>query len=146
MQTKRCKICKDELPIESFGQNGKKKDGSVRRKAKCLKCLQEWERSKFQERIYLIVGGKEKMKCAICGYDKCTAAIDFHHIDPTTKDHLVSGMKNYSEKKLRTEIEKCIMLCTLCHREHHAGLISLPVHLFLNPQENATIVTQRSHS
>jgi hypothetical protein len=128
MDTKICKICKNELPLESFGKNGKAKDGHIRRKAKCLKCLQEWERSKFQERIFKIVGGRDKVKCQSCGYDKCIAAIDFHHINPSTKDHLVSGMKNYSEKKLRSEIEKCMMLCCMCHREVHAGMRSLPNH------------------
>ena len=127
MHKKICKICHYDLPIEQFGKNGFNKDGSIRRKAKCLDCLQEWERSRFQERIYRIVGGRDKMKCASCGYDKCSAAIDFHHVDPSTKDHLVSGMKNYSEKKLRAEIEKCILLCCMCHREHHAGLRSLPI-------------------
>jgi len=127
MDSKICKICYKDLPLESFGKNGKNKDGSDRRKAKCQRCLQDWERSKFQERIYKIVGGKDKMKCCSCGYDKCAAGIDFHHVDPTTKDHLVSGMKNYSEKKLRAEIEKCIMLCCMCHREYHADLRSIPI-------------------
>lgn len=126
MDSKICKICYKDLPLERFGKNGKTKNGLIRRKSKCLKCLQDWERNKFQERIYKIVGGKDKIKCANCGYDRSIAGIDFHHIDPSTKDHLVSGMKNYSEKKLREEIEKCMMLCCICHREHHAGLKSLP--------------------
>jgi len=132
MDTKICKICHNELPLEKFGKNGIAKAGHIRRKAKCLDCLQKWERAKFQERIYLIVGGKDKMKCVACGYDKCSSAIDFHHVDPSTKDHLVSGMKNYSEKKLRAEIEKCIMLCCICHREYHADLRSIPLDIDLN--------------
>jgi hypothetical protein len=25
-------------------------------------------------------------KCECCGYDKCIAALEFHHLDPTTKE------------------------------------------------------------
>lgn len=126
-QSKLCKVCKSVLPLDQFGKNGKKKDGQIRYKSKCLQCLQDYERKKFQDKILKIVGGKDKIKCSSCGYDKCFSAIEFHHVDPSTKDHLVSGMKNYSEAKLRAEIEKCVMLCCMCHREHHAGVRVLPI-------------------
>lgn len=30
-------------------------------------------------------------KCQICGYNKCTGALEFHHLDPTKKDFNISG-------------------------------------------------------
>ena len=52
-------------------------------------------------------------KCAICGYKDNIAALDFHHIDPNTKEG----------KQILTleEADKCILLCATCHREHHHG-------------------------
>jgi len=57
-------------------------------------------------------------KCFYCGYDKCVAALDFHHID-TNKEFKISNVRCYSKKKLKAEIDKCIVLCSNCHREVH---------------------------
>ena len=40
----------------------------------------EWER----------VLKKEQKECATCGYNKCPAALDFHHIDKSTKSMNIS--------------------------------------------------------
>ena len=60
-------------------------------------------------------------KCERCGYDRCFEALEFHHRDPTQKDFSISS-KGYTRSwdKVRSELEKCIMLCANCHREHHA--------------------------
>ena len=64
--------------------------------------------------------------CKICGYNKCLNALDFHHLDPKTKDKTYSGMSsilfNCSMKKAREEAKKCILICSNCHREVHAGV------------------------
>ena len=56
--------------------------------------------------------------CAICGYDKCDGALDFHHVNPKDKKFLI----NYtalSKKDNTEELNKCILLCANCHREIH---------------------------
>ena len=74
---------------------------------------------KFKARKVLVesLGGK----CEKCGYDKCIAALDFHHKDPTEKDFNIS--KVYPSKnmmpKLLEEVSKCMLLCANCHREEH---------------------------
>ena len=60
-----------------------------------------------------------KHKCSICGYDKCKWAIEFHHKDESTKENELSNIKHYSEEKITKELEKCIMVCSNCHREIH---------------------------
>ena len=60
--------------------------------------------------------------CKVCGYNKCTAALDFHHIDPSTKE----GIKDYlTFENNKEELDKCIILCCRCHREIHAGIIKI---------------------
>lgn len=59
-------------------------------------------------------------KCSICGYDKCIAALDFHHVDPTQKDFNISQYykKDFTDE-LKAELDKCILICANCHRELH---------------------------
>ena len=57
-------------------------------------------------------------KCECCGYDKCIAALDFHHLDPTTKESKNLGTTVAIEKQ-KIEADKCILVCANCHREIH---------------------------
>ena len=59
--------------------------------------------------------------CEKCGYNKCIEALEFHHIDESTKEFAVSGSTKSLERQ-KKEADKCIMLCANCHRELHAGL------------------------
>ncbi len=66
-------------------------------------------------------------KCVICGYAKCSDALDFHHIDPKKKEFglSVKGLTR-SWEKIKKEIDKCILICANCHREIHAGITQPP--------------------
>lgn len=57
--------------------------------------------------------------CSVCGYNKCAAALDFHHNGD--KDFNISRgeSQNYGLIKIRKEIDKCIILCKNCHAELH---------------------------
>lgn len=57
-------------------------------------------------------------KCEKCGYDKCVAALEFHHLDPNEKDFTISG-KSWSFERLKKEVDKCILICSNCHKEIH---------------------------
>ena len=54
--------------------------------------------------------------CAICGYDKCDRALDFHHVNPEDKKFQIR-VTHMSNKNLIAEITKCILLCANCHME-----------------------------
>lgn len=60
--------------------------------------------------------------CSICGYNKCIGALDFHHTDPTQKDADFTQMKNWSWDRIQKEVDKCILVCSNCHREIHEDL------------------------
>lgn len=67
-------------------------------------------------------------KCHICGYKKCFRALGFHHIDPTRKSFGLSekGLTR-SWEKIRSEVDKCILVCANCHMELHEGVTQLPM-------------------
>jgi ribosomal protein L30E/predicted transcriptional regulator len=63
--------------------------------------------------------------CFKCGYSKNNSALDFHHIDPNTKKFELSSFSNYTvnlPKRVTDELDKCIVLCSNCHREEHYDL------------------------
>ena len=64
-------------------------------------------------------------KCALCGDNKLISALEFHHIDPSQKEYAVAsnGTCHDLEKDL-AEIKKCLLVCSNCHREIHAGFYS----------------------
>jgi hypothetical protein len=55
----------------------------------------------------------------LCGYNTCIEALDFHHINPHEKD-MVLHKKDLSIV-VKAELDKCLVLCSNCHREVHAG-------------------------
>ena len=61
--------------------------------------------------------------CQICQYDGCMSALEFHHIDPNEKDIEPTKLKHvFEEARWKPELDKCVLLCSNCHREVHAGL------------------------
>ena len=77
-------------------------------------------RKKIRKTAIDYLGGK----CRVCGYYRCIAALDFHHLDESKKKFGLSqrGMTR-SWEKTRNELEKCVLLCSNCHRELHAGIL-----------------------
>ena len=62
---------------------------------------------------------KRTLKCAKCS-QKHPATLDFHHLDPTKKDGIISKLvSNGCFALAKKEIKKCIVLCANCHRIHH---------------------------
>lgn len=77
----------------------KDKERKQKRKLECIKLL----------------GGK----CCICGYNKCIDAFDFHHKNPLEKDDTIKNLWGKKWEVILKEVEKCILLCSNCHRETH---------------------------
>ncbi len=94
---------------------GKKTNG----KGGILRCRQHYslyKRRLMKDTLVKKLGGK----CAMCNGVFHNAAFDFHHIKDKTKA-IASMFFNSSEEKILKEIEKCILLCSNCHRTHHAN-------------------------
>ncbi len=56
--------------------------------------------------------------CAICGYNKCVAALDFHHVNQKLKKFRVC-VSTMNRKGFIEEFHKCILVCKNCHYELH---------------------------
>ena len=88
----------------------------------------ESEKQESRRKSLYVINFKQRKKielvkykggeCEKCGYNKCVAALEFHHLDPTKKEFEISG-NSYSLKRLKEEADKCILICSNCHREEH---------------------------
>lgn len=120
-ETKLCSLCGETKSLSDFYSNGYQPNGKKKYKGKCKTCEQKYRYDSQTNKIVDILAelGKE-YKCENCGYDKNTAAITFHHLDPAEKEFGIAEIsKTYSLDKLREEIKKCIVLCHNCHMEEH---------------------------
>lgn len=70
-------------------------------------------RQKRKQELVYIMGGK----CALCGYDKCIAALEFHHIDKSQKERQLSSGNCHSWEEDVKEVKKCALVCSNCHKE-----------------------------
>lgn len=91
--------------------------GKIRPRWRCHKCAAEQvarSRAKFIARL------KEERGncCQDCGYDVQTLILQFHHRDPSTKTRAVGNVSN-SHHIMRSEAEKCDLLCPNCHAIRH---------------------------
>ena len=80
-------------------------------------------RKNLKQRALALFGSK----CCVCSYDRCAAALEFHHLDPAQKDFSIS--QAYANPKkwdtIVSELEKCVLVCSNCHREIHQGILVL---------------------
>ncbi len=96
-------------------------DGGFR----CGRCRSEAvakRRRSVKRRLVEEAGGG----CALCGFKGHPSALQFHHVDPSTKSfHLSEGGMTRGIDKSRAEAEKCVLLCANCHAEVGAGVKSV---------------------
>lgn len=98
--------------------NGTTLSDEERRKNKS-KAVVAW-RIRAKEKLVEYKGGK----CIVCGYNRYIGNLTFHHLDPNEKEFTISG-KTIGIDSLKKEVDKCALLCHICHGEVHAGLINL---------------------
>jgi predicted transcriptional regulator len=119
---KNSKICK------KCGKDTNKKNSSSRGHGVycftvCKSCHNQQRIERFRRKksnALAIKGGKCQRPG--CGYDKCQDALEFHHIEPEQKDPHWKNMRSWSLEKTKKELEKCLLLCSNCHREKHANI------------------------
>lgn len=78
---------------------------------------------KRREKIKKLAIEYKGSRCTKCDYNKCSAALEFHHLDPLKKDFSIShDGQTRSWKRVKEELDKCILVCANCHREIHNGM------------------------
>ena len=118
--TKICRVCGEEKSLEDFSIHPKSKYGRTNRCKSCTNKYKRGRKDRMYKKIADYIGG---YKCSRCGIERDTMTIfDFHHLDPTTKDRQISAMIDNSWEDVKSELDKCVILCANCHREVHQEL------------------------
>lgn len=103
-----CKDCKKDYDRGWYKTNERRRNllrkRAEERRIRNIKFIREYKLSKG---------------CKRCGYNNSYFALEFHHRDEDKK-YTISKMNTLSLETIKKEIEKCDVLCSNCHREHHA--------------------------
>lgn len=116
-----------------IGQNYGKRLSELREEAsKCIILCRNCHKEKHSSKN-LTAHGIRKIKalqykktkcCSCCGYSKHNDALDFHHIDPSSKEFEFREVRfspnNDIPESVKYELDKCIVLCSNCHAKEHA--------------------------
>lgn len=137
---KYCPGCKDDKHEDEFNKNSSRKDGLQRICRECTKkeYRVHWLQNKGKQVTRVMQNNKqvneeirkykESKGCSKCNETR-PWVLDFHHLDPSTKDFEIGNAIRYGKEKTWSEIEKCIILCKNCHSDFH----------HLNREEQMTI-------
>lgn len=113
-EPKKCSLCRTMKPLDEFFR----REGG-RPTSRCKKCLSQSSTIRCQKGKFDLITRKGG-QCIRCSYKKCQAALEFHHRDPSQKDIDPSLLKDRRlNAYVLTELEKCDLLCAVCHREVH---------------------------
>lgn len=111
---KQCSKCDEILLVENFSKSNKKAYSYCK---SCANIRAKQLHKEVKAKCVEYKGGK----CQKCGYSKCPLALEFHHIESDKKEFNVTGRKSFTGQ-VREELDKCILVCSNCHREIHYEL------------------------
>lgn len=118
---KLCRKCNTVKELVAFYNRRNKKEPSVYCKSCTHNTTIDRQRNLKQQSIDYKGG-----KCCICGYANYNGALDFHHIDPSKKEFSIARSHLTSFDKVKSELDKCVLLCRNCHAEIHGGIVNIP--------------------
>jgi hypothetical protein len=94
--------------------------------ARCRKCNSAGVANR-RRRVKAMLVEEAGGACLICGYDRDMRALEFHHLDPSSKEFSVTSKGvTLGIAMLRAEAQKCVLLCSNCHAEVESGTTQLP--------------------
>ncbi len=114
---KTCPRCAITKPVADFFARG----GSRGRgpSSYCRHCVVNWTRDRKRAFKLMCLDYKGGRACNRCGYDRCVAALEFHHTDDD-KEFGIADLRIVSlTETVKRELNKCEILCSNCHKEHH---------------------------
>lgn len=113
---KICTNCRQKLHTDDFYSD----------RNKCKKCVSIYHARRKQDKFDFVDDVKRAYGCQFC-YEDDICCFDFHHLDPQTKTSAISIMITTRQtiSKLIDELNKCVCVCSNCHRKIHAGKIKV---------------------
>jgi hypothetical protein len=137
VECKECPTCKATKPLTKYYNNKRNADGLTNKCKVCHKKSrvdyyhnnEQYRRNSITKRVEEARETKKKAIeykggfCLKCGlkheaYDN-EHAFDFHHRDPNEKDFAIGEYKSWAFERLKPELDKCDLLCAICHRKIH---------------------------
>lgn len=106
-----CTTCGGEFTKDNYSGHNKQCNQCI------AKHVREYYRSIKLECVNYLGG-----KCEKCNYSTSQCAMDFHHRDPGEKDFQISKHLKKFGNSHKKELDKCMLLCSNCHRETHEQL------------------------
>lgn len=102
----KCSICEKEILNQKEN------------KRRCKTCDTKVRR--YRAKLFAVnyLGGK----CEHCNWIGDISGFDFHHIDPSQKEFTINALTIANKKweVVKKELDKCKLLCALCHRLEHS--------------------------
>lgn len=87
-----------------------------RERSMCQSCITKIRRYRVRLAAIDYLGGK----CSGCGWQGPEIGYDIHHKNPEEKEIEISKISNKSWDFVKIELDKCELLCVLCHRMKHS--------------------------
>lgn len=129
---KTCTKCNQQKSVDNFCKNKRAKDGLQSACKSCMAVLYKKNRAdklehykkvqseKLKRNLHAVRQWKEERGCLVCG-EKDYVCLDLHHLDPAAKEADPATLASSSFSAFLKEAEKCVVLCSNCHRKVHAG-------------------------
>lgn len=125
MDTKLCRYCKIEQPLNNFEIANIIK-GKKYHRCKCRNCYCETKKALRYKKTKWFIDLKKTLKCQECNNDDFRV-LEFHHRADSSKDGNISNLiTRWSLERVQKEIDKCDVLCANCHRIVHWEERKLP--------------------
>lgn len=133
MTERTCRLCNETKEEHLFTKDYRKGKNYGRYVNKCTSCTvkentfyrhkrkddyNQKAKTKRHERKLRAIEYKGGV-CNDCKQVVHHCAFDFHHLDSSTKHKDPGLMMSHSDEELFKELDKCILLCSNCHRVRH---------------------------
>jgi len=126
---KICSKCKNEKEEKEFNKNSKNKKTGL--SSYCKECVRNSSKIYYINNISIYKENYQKhriwydeykssLRCSRCP-ENHPSCLEFHHLDPNEKEGGISEMlkRRLDKEIILKEIEKCIVLCSNCHKKEH---------------------------
>ncbi len=133
---KICKKCDDEFEYKFFSKNRRRKDGHQDWCKACIKIrdaaqyekhpekFAKWSKSRRIEVRQKVFEYLLSHPCIECG-ERNIIVLEFDHRTQTTKRFdVMSATHGHSWKTIKTEIDKCDVVCANCHKKRTAKMMN----------------------
>lgn len=152
---RHCNKCNTDKPIDQFAIKNKatgkhntvckpcivssNRQHYLRNKIKYSQASVKWNKKQYHLLRKILRNIKTFLGCLVCKEQE-PIALDFHHLFDHTKEYNLSNdINKYRTLNLMVEeLEKCVVICSNCHRKYHGNIQNIVeiVHKYRDNNQN----------